>query len=321
MGKLLFFFIDGVGLGEDDENVNPLLSFLSPFLGTTRFCEACMPVRGENYVLRSIDADLGVDGLPQSATGQTAIMTGINAAEHLGFHMQAFPNEKLIRLLREHNLFIDLSEAGIPSTCANLYSREFLEERRNKRKNMMPVSALSLEAAGIPYRFIQDYRNGRALFADITNRFLRDRGFDIPVIPPGEGAERILNLFDSYRFVFFEYFLTDRYGHSRDYEHLKEEVDILNAFLSELKKAVDDPDDPVDILIASDHGNAEDIRTGDHTHNPAPFFFASQNTSLLDRFAGEVHDLTDIKQAVLTYFGIPPAQERSKSLRTSHRET
>ncbi|MFP4490010.1 MAG: hypothetical protein ACLFNZ_00930 [Spirochaetaceae bacterium] len=302
MRKLFFFFIDGIGLGEDDPEINPLCSFLSPFLGSTHFTSNNVPRRGENFILLPADACLGVEGTPKSATGQTSIMTGVNASRLLGYHMQAFPNNSLIELLQRENLFLSLKEKGISSTCANLYSHEFLEERKNKRKNMLPVSTLSLESAGIPLRFIQDYREGKALFADITNRFLRARGYNLPILSPGEGAERIVGLLREYQFVFFEYFLTDSYGHTMEFRRIEKEVDKLNEFLARLQQAVNNEDDPVDILITSDHGNAEDNRTADHTRNPVPFFFASRSISSFTYFEGEVKSLTDIKQAILSYF-------------------
>lgn len=304
MGGLFFFFIDGIGLGEDDADINPLRRFLSPYLHDTTFAADNVPLMGDDFLLLPIDAELGTAGLPQSATGQTSIMTGKNASRRLGYHMQAFPNAELIELIKEHNLFNDLLKAGVPATCANLYSEEFLEQRRRRKKNMLPVSALSLESAGIPYRYIEDYQKGRALFTDITNAFLQDTSYEIPLISPREGAERIARLFDDYRFVFFEYFLTDRYGHDRDYRLIEQEVWTLNEFLSELRKVSDSREDPIDILITSDHGNAEDNRSGDHTRNPVPFFFSGKGDDLIARYQTEVRDLTDIKSAILSYFGI-----------------
>jgi 2,3-bisphosphoglycerate-independent phosphoglycerate mutase len=310
MRRLFFLFIDGIGLGIDNLEINPLLDLFSPLLGKKSFSLSSVPLRGEDFVLLPIDACLGVEGRPQSATGQTTFMTGINAPQLLGYHMQAFPNDKLIALLREENLFIPLKSAGIPVSCANLYSQDFLDERKARHKNMLPVSALSIEAAGIPYRFFADYAAGRALFADITNRSLRKRGLMLPSISPAEGAERIVNIMNDYRFVFFEYFLTDSFGHGRDYEALSEEVKTLNGFLSRLKTAVDDPEDGIDILITSDHGNAEDNRSGDHSKNPVPFFLASRDQELLSFAERSIEDLTDIKPFILSFFGLTNRETR-----------
>ena len=57
---------------------------------------------------RPISADLGVKGVPQSATGQTALFTGLNAAEVIGRHSQGFPGPTLRKLIRQQNLFSTL---------------------------------------------------------------------------------------------------------------------------------------------------------------------------------------------------------------------
>jgi hypothetical protein len=38
-----------------------------------------------------LDASLCVPGLPQSATGQAALLTGLNAPELMGRHIEGFP--------------------------------------------------------------------------------------------------------------------------------------------------------------------------------------------------------------------------------------
>ena len=54
--------------------------------------------------LRPVDACLGVPGLPQSATGQTALFTGVNAPALVGDHVTAFPTTPLRRVIAEHSL-------------------------------------------------------------------------------------------------------------------------------------------------------------------------------------------------------------------------
>ncbi len=304
MRRLFFFFIDGIGLGESDLNINPMHNFLAPILGPASFAADAVPLRRERFLLKGIDAVLGIKGIPQSATGQTSIVTGENASRLLGYHMRAFPNEELISLIRGGNIFTDLSSKGIPVTCANLYSREFLEERRTRHRNMIPVSTLSIESAGLPLRYEKEYREGKALFADISNRFLRKRGYDIPLISPEEGAERIHTLMSSHRFVFFEYFLTDSYGHARSFENISEEVEMLNRFIVALISEFEANEEETDLLITSDHGNAEDNRTGDHTLNPVPLFVSSRSEETLRLFDEEVSGLTDIRGAIHRYFGM-----------------
>ena len=77
------------------------------------------------------DALLGVPGIPQSATGQTTILTGVNAAQALGAHLSGFPNQPLRDIIRAGNLFSKLAEAGRSSIFANAYARR--QERRLPR--------------------------------------------------------------------------------------------------------------------------------------------------------------------------------------------
>ena len=81
---------------------------------------------------------MGVQGIPQSATGQTSIFTGVNAQAVLGHHLTAFPNETLVKIIQERSLLKTLTEKGISATSANLYTREFFEARSKRRKNMFP---------------------------------------------------------------------------------------------------------------------------------------------------------------------------------------
>ena len=297
MNKLLFIFLDGVGLGKD-EDINPIKDLFKPMTGR-KFLLDSYPLITEDLLLKPIDAVLGVDGIPQSATGQTSIMTGVNAQKLLGHHHTAFPNEPLIDLIKELNLLKAVKDLGFTATCANMYSTEYFEKRSARVKNMFPVSALSIRYSDTPYRFIADYNNQEAVFADITNNVIKSRGYDIDIITPEVAADNMLNICNKNDFVFFEYFITDTYGHKKKREELLNEVDKLNRFI---KSIWNNGDNGVDIILTSDHGNCEDISTGNHTTNPVPFLFISKNQKLKDEFYSKVASLTDFKEAVINYF-------------------
>jgi hypothetical protein len=83
--SVLLFFIDGLGLGRRGEG-NPLslienIELLANFEGETSRIIF-------DGVLTATDACLGVEGRPQSASGQTMILTGTNAPAILGHHKQ-----------------------------------------------------------------------------------------------------------------------------------------------------------------------------------------------------------------------------------------
>jgi 2,3-bisphosphoglycerate-independent phosphoglycerate mutase len=91
--SVLLIFVDGLGVGTRGEH-NPLhlLGDEAAPLAVFEGEEARLPFGG---LLALTDARLGVEGRPQSASGQTTILTGVNAPAALGHHKQGFPNERL----------------------------------------------------------------------------------------------------------------------------------------------------------------------------------------------------------------------------------
>jgi len=88
--SVLLFFIDGLGIGERGP-FNPLddLADAEPL---AVFRDETMTTIHEGIVVPT-DASLGVPGRPQSASGQTTILTGVNAPAAVGYHKQGFPNK------------------------------------------------------------------------------------------------------------------------------------------------------------------------------------------------------------------------------------
>ena len=121
--RLLLLFVDGVGLDQAGP-ANPLSVSPSPafnrLLGGPLTSEQVQA--SPELVLTTLDATLGVEGLPQSATGQTTLFTGINAAKKLGRHVTAFPGPELREIIREHSVFRRVHEAGLDTTFANAYT-------------------------------------------------------------------------------------------------------------------------------------------------------------------------------------------------------
>ena len=74
MTHVLFLFLDGIGLGKPDPEVNPFvranLSTLNHLIGDQPLTEEAVPYRGEAASLTALDANLSVAGAPQSASGQ-----------------------------------------------------------------------------------------------------------------------------------------------------------------------------------------------------------------------------------------------------------
>jgi hypothetical protein len=296
MKKLFLFFIDGIGLGNGKNSISDLFKNITGIA----LIAGDQPQFVSSGVICSVDATLGVGGIPQSATGQASIFTGINASEYLGYHLTALPNQKLVELIEKQSMMRSLVELGISVTSANMYSDEFFHKRAARRRNAFPVSTLTIKASGVPFRYFADYEQGRAVFADITNKLIRERGYDIAEITPEVAAGNLLNIWEETQFVFFEYFMTDVYGHKCDKTAMGECVDILNRFTETVWSGISY--DKTSILIVSDHGNAEDLSTADHTYNNVPAILLTKNRKDAKSFANSIHSLVDIYPWVLEHF-------------------
>src|SRR5688572_12671984 len=125
--SVLLFFVDGLGIGTRGPH--------NPFDGLTDSAPLAIFQNEEPELIYEgklvrTDACLGVEGRPQSASGQTTILTGINAPAAIGYHKQGFPNQALLEIIRNHSIFRQLVEAGVqPVTFANAYSGRFFNER------------------------------------------------------------------------------------------------------------------------------------------------------------------------------------------------
>jgi hypothetical protein len=199
----LFVFVDGLGLGSEDPALNPLAD-------TTRF-----PCLGDLLRrARPLDATLGVSGLPQSATGQAALLTGLNAPALMGRHIEGFPPPRLRDLVREHNLFSKLRNAGKTCTFANAYWTDTPTEPLPRFISVTTAATLSAFGA---VRGREELLADRAVYHDLTRTALRERGYTGPLLSPEAAAEHLIALAASHEFTLFEFFETDRAGHSGDH--------------------------------------------------------------------------------------------------------
>lgn len=77
MMRFVFLFVDGIGLGEDNPETNLFAAAKMPnlasLLGGRRLINGAAPLETERATLLELDANLGVDGLPQSASGQACV--------------------------------------------------------------------------------------------------------------------------------------------------------------------------------------------------------------------------------------------------------
>ncbi len=284
-------FVDGVGIAADNPDTNPFARARMVHLRA-----ACGRLNGQAFRAGALvvptEATLDVAGLPQSATGQTALLTGINAPREVGRHIHGFCTRTLATLLDGASLFARVAQGGGRATFANAYTPEFFRGERR----FLSVTTVAMRQAGLTFRGLSDLVRGEAIYHDITNRALRQRGYDLREVSPAEAGRRLARVALAHDFTMYEHFLTDRAGHDRDMAKgvaLLERLDqLLDAVLTEAG-----PDELL-VVVTSDHGNLEDLTTRTHTTNPVPTMLWGEGREAV---ASEIHALTDIAPALLRY--------------------
>jgi len=284
--RILFIFIDGFGIGQEDPDKNPIYAAETP---------AFDRLFSDGLVIPT-DALLGVPGLPQSATGQTTIFTGINAARAAGRHVCAQPTKELRDIIEKDNLFKMLMREGYSVANANVYRQEYLDLMNDpKQKRYKPsVTSVMTMSAGLDFLKMDDYNSGRGIFHDITGQVLVDNGFDISIITPQQAAARYYSVAVENDFTLFKFFLTDLAGHKKDMELGVKVIKLLDDFLASLLELTDPGRDL--LFITSDHGNIEDLSVKTHTKNQVPTILYGNIPEDIDP---EIHTLEDITPSVL----------------------
>lgn len=286
--SVLLFFIDGLGIGTRGPH-NPFdgLDDAAP-LAIFQDEPAELAFDG---VLAPTDACLGVEGRPQSASGQTTILTGINAPATIGYHKQGFPNQALLDIIREHSIFLQLKRAGVNEiTFANTYTQRFFESR----PRWISATTAAVEAAGLRFNTVSDLKAGRAVYQDFTNAMLIERGETVGLRTPEEAGEVLANIVAANEFTLYEYFITDKIGHAQDHEAARRVLTMLACFVRSLLAKLDLED--ATVILTSDHGNIEDLSVRSHTLNPVPTIVWGAHRR---RIASRINSLADITRAIL----------------------
>src|SRR6185503_4190507 len=183
--RVLLFFIDGIGVGGDDPDANPLATGEFPTLRLTKSLRPDSP-SGPPAMAHGLDASLGVPGLPQSATGQTSILTGVNAPAAMGRHISGFPGPALRKILLEHSILKVLREAGLDATFLNAFGPRFFETPETARR--LSATTVATLASGARFRDWTDLVAGRAVVHDLTHWRMREWGFDLELRTPEEAG-------------------------------------------------------------------------------------------------------------------------------------
>jgi hypothetical protein len=317
--RLLFIFLDGVGLGQDDPDVNPFarvpMPNLAALLGGHKLItdgklsndgSGSYLVDNDRASLLALDACLGVDGIPQSATGQASLFTGINVSARLGAHEGPKPTPPIVDLIKQGTLLTQLHGHGKTAALLNAFPPRYFQSIENGY-HLPGVIALSVDQAGFHLKTLTDLFVGNAISADFTAEGWQSHlGFqDTPVLTPSQAGERLSRLAGQTDLAIFEYWLTDVAGHHQDMASAHSLLDTLDTVFGSLLSTWDYENGL--ILLTSDHGNLEDLSTRHHTRNKVPLLLIGapllRNSFIhqleLTRGLRKELDLTDVAPAIL----------------------
>ncbi|MBN1348224.1 alkaline phosphatase family protein [candidate division KSB1 bacterium] len=295
MSRVVLIFIDGLGIGNNDPLINPCSNkecrILNNFLDS-----ACQSKPFDGIVL-PLDASLGVPGLPQSATGQTALLTGVNAAQLLNRHLQGFPNQTLREIIRRESLLKKLSDRGKRVAFINAYPPIYFRLGPEKLQRHLSVTSIATLAADFKFFNFDDVLHGRSIYQEFTNRTLQDKYPNLPIFTPQKAGSILASASRRFDFSLYEYFQTDRAGHSQNMELAYTEIMKLEQFIEAFFKGTDLSGTTV--ILTSDHGNIEDLSVRSHTMNPAMTVIWGEGKA---QIASRLKTILDITPVILDYF-------------------
>lgn len=300
--RLLFVFLDGVGIGPSDPAVNP---FLKSDLPTwTALMGGRVPTLDEPHVVGGsgrtfpLDATLDMEGTPQSGTGQAALLTGESTARIFGRHFGPWTPVSLRPLVEDFSVLRRVLDAGRSVAFANAYPRGWPGDRSARRVAGPPLAA---RGAGLLDRHEEALGRGDAISSEMVNDgWRRHLGFDwLPEISPRDAGANLARIAAGHDFTFYAHYTTDTAGHRGRMEGAVEALERVDAFLDGIVTA---DDGKTLLLIASDHGNIEDVGGG-HTRNPAMGMASGPGAE----HAAGMEDLRDVTPFLLDFFGVDPS--------------
>ena len=298
-----FIFWDGVGYGKGDPKTNPFFSATLP--GFRKLFGGDLPsltfkkYSSEFVSLSPVNTTLRVPGLPQSGTGQTAIMTGMNASKFIGKHFGPHPYSTLKPIIKEQNLFVQLKKMNKSFFFANGYPKRYFDYIFGP-KGRIPTIALSYISAGKSLNTHEQIKAKTAISADISGTRWKELGHpEVDATDPFEVGKIFSQLGKNVDLIFFEYFVTDHAGHSQDMTMAVDMLERMDCFITGILEKFDYENDIV--LMISDHGNIEDLSVKTHTMNPVPLIVIGKQHSY---FSSRIKNLTHVTPTILSYLQV-----------------
>jgi 2,3-bisphosphoglycerate-independent phosphoglycerate mutase len=293
MKHILFIFVDGIGLGDDNPEINPFVVANLPTLTALSNGKKWISGIGRQVSERAIfiptDPRLGVAGRPQSGSSQAAILTGKNVPQLIGRHYGPKPDEATRNLLTEDNFFIRVRQRGKTAALLDGYPQDLLDdfERGHTLPSSIQYAAIQ---AGQKLFTKEDVIAGRSLTAEYTGKAWREylKLEDTPIYSPQAAGHKLVELSRNYDFAFHSHWMTDYVGHRGPFERGVELLEILDGVMQGILETWDDNEGLV--ILTSDHGNMEHIGDRKHTENDVPTLIIGDGK---ETFAYGLSQLTD----------------------------
>ncbi len=312
MPRVIFLFFDGVGIGRADET-NPFFTSASEYLPFYRDYQTLS--NNGNIQIKPIDAVLGVEGIPTSASGQTTLFTGINIPKRLNQHKGSYPDKFMRKTILHDNLLLALQQRNFNARFLNAYPahRELFSSRhiaiqedgefyfseqfpRLFRRRISVTSCMLISTLTPPFDE-QDIREENSIYQDFSNKSLIEKGLDIPEFTPEKAADIIFKASRTHDFLLYEFFQTDMHGHNASHQECEHLIGRLNRLVGRLLSRLDPEEDT--LVLSSDHGNLEDNTTRLHTHNPVPLLVWGSRSREL---RSSIDSIADVTPALLNHF-------------------
>jgi predicted AlkP superfamily pyrophosphatase or phosphodiesterase len=291
---ILFLFLDGIGLGDDDPETNPFAIAEMPTLieltNGKRWLRDTGQQHHERAIFKPLDPRLNVEGRPQSGSSQAAILTGKNVPQMLGRHYGPKPNEPIRDLLAEENFFKRVKSQGKTAALLDAYPPGLLDdiERGYTLPSSIQYAAIQ---SGQDLFTLDDLLAERAITAEWTGQPWHEHlGLDqVPIYTPRQAGHRLVDLSRQYDFAFHSHWMTDYVGHRGPFEKALDLLAIFDGVMQGILEKWND--DEGLIIVTSDHGNMEKIGDRKHTDNDVPALIIGAQK---EAFAQDIQQLTDL---------------------------
>lgn len=240
---------------------------------------------------RVLDASLGVAGLPQSGTGQSCWLTGLDAVRHMGEHFGPVPGPTLQALLRGHSLPVRLARAGGRAALLNVYAPEYLAG--DGRRNRLGCFPYAFRAAGLP-----PGSAAASLRASLGLGYAAPWAALSPERDLVRQGQALAAAAREHDLLVADLWLSDLLGHQGREPVPPGALRAGRAYLRRVDALLEGMlGGGARVVISSDHGNLEDLRVKTHTLARVPFAGAGVDL-------GQPGDIAQAGAQIASWFGL-----------------